>query len=149
MSSRPTRFLLVEDDDAHAELILMTLAENQISNPVDRVSDGEAALAYVRGEGSYANRLPPDIILLDLKLPKIDGHEVLAQLKADEKLRAIPVVVLTTSATEVDKAKAYYSHANSYLIKPIDFEKFRQMVMDLRMYWSVWNEPPRQLLPAH
>ena len=149
MSSRPTRFLLVEDDDAHAELILMTLAENQISNPVDRVSDGEAALAYVRGEGSYANRLQPDIILLDLKLPKIDGHEVLAQLKADEKLRAIPVVVLTTSATEVDKAKAYYNHANSYLVKPIDFEKFRQMVMDLRMYWSVWNEPPRQLLPAH
>ena len=149
MSSRPTRFLLVEDDDAHAELVLMTLAENQISNPVDRVSDGEAALAYVRGEGSYANRLQPDIILLDLKLPKIDGHEVLAQLKADEKLRAIPVVVLTTSAAEVDKAKAYYNHANSYLIKPIDFEKFRQMVMDLRMYWSVWNEPPRQLLPAH
>jgi len=149
MSSRPARFLLVEDDDAHAELILMTLAENQISNPVDRVSDGEAALAYVRGEGSYANRLQPDIILLDLKLPKIDGHEVLAQLKADEKLRAIPVVVLPTSATEVDQATAYYSHANSYLIKPIDFEKFRQMVMDLRMYWSVWNEPPRQLLPAH
>jgi len=149
MSSRPTRFLLVEDDDAHAELILMTLAENQISNPVDRVSDGEAALAYVRGEGSYANRLQPDIILLDLKLPKIDGHEVLAQLKADEKLRAIPVVVLTTSAAEVDKAKAYYKHANSYLIKPIDFEKFRRMVMDLQMYWSVWNELPRQLLPAH
>ena len=142
MSSRPTRFLLVEDDDAHAELVRMAIAENQISNPVDRVSDGEAALAYVRREGSYANRLPPDIILLDLKLPKIDGHEVLNQLKADEKLRAIPVVVLTTSAAETDKAKAYYRHANSYLVKPVDFGKFHQMIKDLKLYWCVWNEPP-------
>ena len=148
MSAEPICFLLVEDDDGHAELVRMALTDNQVANRVDRVSDGSQALAYVRREGDYADCPQPDVVLLDLKLPKVDGHEVLAQLKADEKLRAIPVVVLTTSAAEADKAKAYYNYANSYLVKPFNFEKFHQMIKDLKLYWSVWNEPPRQLPTA-
>lgn len=141
MNSIPIRFLLVEDDDAHAELVLLAMAENQISNPVDHVRDGEAALAFVRREGIYADRPPPDIILLDLNLPKIDGHEVLRQLKADEKLRSIPVVIMTTSASEADKVKAYHHYTNGYLVKPVDFDQFHQMIKALHLYWSVWNEP--------
>jgi CheY-like chemotaxis protein len=125
----------------HAELIQMTLAESRIGNTFDRVSDGEEALAYLRREGAYTNKPQPDVVLLDLKLPKVDGHEVLAQIKSDESLRRISVVVLTTSQSEADKVKAYYNHANSYLTKPIDFGRFQQMVKDLELYWGVWNQP--------
>jgi CheY-like chemotaxis protein len=131
----------VEDDDAHAKLVLLAMSENQISNPMDRVCDGEAALAFVRREGIYADCLQPNIILLDLNLPKIDGHEVLKQLKADETLRHIPVVIMTTSVSEADKIKAYYGYANSYLVKPVGLEQFRQMIKALNLYWAVWNEP--------
>jgi CheY-like chemotaxis protein len=141
MNARLVHFLLVEDDDDHAELIQMTLAESRIGNTFDRVSDGEEALAYLRREGAYTDKLRPDVVLLDLKLPKVDGHEVLAQIKSDESLRGIPVVVLTTSHSEADKAKAYYNHANSYLVKPVDFDRFQQMVKDLKLYWGVWNQP--------
>ena len=141
MTTRPRHFLLVEDDDAHAELILLGLEEYQVANTVDRVADGAAALAYVRREGEHAHARLPDVILLDLRLPKVDGHEVLEVLKADDDLRAIPVVVLSTSATDADKARAYRNHANSYLVKPLDFEKFQQMIRELKLYWAVWNEP--------
>ncbi len=120
----------------------MALAQNRVANTVDRVADGEQALAYLRREGSFREAPRPDIILLDLKLPGIDGHEVLAVLKKDPSLCCIPVVVLTTSAAEADRARAYYNHANSYLTKPVDFEKFNQMVQDLKLYWCVWNQPP-------
>ena len=142
MSPKPIRILLVEDDDAHAELIQDTLEENHVTNGIDRVSDGEQALAYLRQEGAYATRPCPDLILLDLRLPKLDGHEVLEVLKNHETLRKIPVVVLTTSAAEADKVRAYHNHANSYLIKPVNFEKFHEMIMGLKLYWSVLNEPP-------
>ena len=141
MNSRLVHFLLVEDDDDHAELIQMTLAESRIGNTFDRVSDGEEALAYLRREGAYADKPQPDVVLLDLKLPKVDGHEVLAQIKSDESLRRISVVVLTTSQSEADRAKAYYNHANSYLTKPVDFGRFQQMIKDLKLYWGVWNQP--------
>ena len=141
MNARLVHFLLVEDDDDHAELIQMTLAESRIGNTFDRVSDGEEALAYLRREGAYTDKPQPDVVLLDLKLPKVDGHEVLAQIKSDELLRGIPVVVLTTSHSEADRAKAYYNHANSYLVKPVDFDRFQQMVKDLKLYWGVWNQP--------
>lgn len=142
VSAKPIRFLLVEDDDGHAELVQMALTDNHVTDRVDRVNDGTQALAYLRREGDYSDCLQPDVVLLDLKLPKVDGHEVLAQLKADEKLRAIPVVVLTTSAAEVDKAKAYYNYANSYMTKPVDFHKFHEMIKEIGLYWSVWNNPP-------
>ena len=140
MTTRPRHFLLVEDDDAHAELILLGLEENRVANTVDRVADGAAALAYVRREGDHAHARRPDVILLDLRLPKVDGHEVLEVLKTDDDLRAIPVVVLSTSATEADKARAYHNHANSYLVKPVEFEKFQQMIQEFKLYWAVWNE---------
>ena len=141
MNARLVHFLLVEDDDDHAELIQMTLAESRIGNTFDRVSDGEEALAYLRREGAYTDKRQPDVVLLDLKLPKVDGHEVLAQIKSDESLRRISVVVLTTSQSEADRAKAYYNHANSYLTKPVDFGRFQQMIKDLKLYWGVWNQP--------
>jgi CheY-like chemotaxis protein len=143
MSDTLVRFLLVEDDDDHAELVQLALGENRIANTVDRVRDGAEAMAYLRQEGAFADKDLPNVVLLDLKLPKIDGHEVLAQIKTDDELRSIPVVVLTTSQAEADKAKAYYNHANSYLIKPVDFENFHRMIKDLELYWGVWNQRPQ------
>lgn len=140
MSTKLIRFLLVEDDDDHAELVQMALANNRVANEVERVKDGAEAMDYLRQSGDFAGKPRPDIVLLDLKLPKIDGHEVLQQLKVDESLRNIPVVVLTTSQAEADKAKAYYNHANSYLTKPVDFDRFQQMVSDLKLYWGMWNQ---------
>lgn len=134
-------FLLVEDDDDHAEIVLRTLQRNRVGNTFDRVHDGADALAYVRRQGRFADAKRPDVVLLDLKLPKVNGHEVLAAIKEDPDLCSIPVVVLTTSSAETDRAKAYRHHANSYLVKPINFSRFRQMVSDLSLYWGVWNQP--------
>ncbi|HOW72536.1 MAG TPA: response regulator [Phycisphaerae bacterium] len=142
MTPRPTRFLLIEDDDDHAELIHMALAENHVVNRLDRLSDGAAAVDYLLNGVKKGREPRPDIILLDLKLPKVDGHEVLVQIKQDPSLKTIPVVVLTTSQAEADRLKAYANHANSYLSKPMDFDKFHQMIKDLDLYWSVWNQPP-------
>ena len=140
MESKLLNFLLVEDDMDHAEIVLRTLQRNRVANHLAHVTDGAEALAYLRREGKYADSPHPDIILLDLKLPKLDGHEVLAQVKEDVELRKIPVVILTTSNAETDRAKAYAYHANSYIVKPINFTRFRQMVKDLSLYWGVWNE---------
>jgi len=139
---RPIHFLLVEDEQAHAELVLMSLDDNQVTNTIEHVTDGELALAYLRNEGVFAESTRPDVILLDLKLPKVDGLEVLEQIKADEQLCTIPVVILTTSANEADREKAYKHHVNSFVTKPVDFSKFQQMVKDLSLYWTVWNQPP-------
>lgn len=121
---------------------MMALAQNRVTNTVFRVSDGEEALAYLRHRPPYADCPRPDVVLLDLKLPRVDGHEVLQHLKDDPDLSLIPVVVLTTSAAEADRARAYQNHANSYLVKPVDFDKFNQMVQDLKLYWCIWNQPP-------
>ena len=139
MSLKSLHFLLVEDDDAHAELVGMALQENGVKTTVDRVRDGEEALAYLRREGDYAEAARPDVILLDLKVPKMDGLEVLASIKEDPTLRRIPVLVMTTSDAEADRARAYYNHANSYLVKPADFEKFHAMIRDMKYYWAAWN----------
>jgi CheY-like chemotaxis protein len=141
MDERLLHFLLVEDDDDHAAIVLRTLQRNRISNTVDRVADGEQALAYLRQQPPYADRPRPDVILLDLKLPRLDGHEVLSTIKSEPGLRTIPTVVLTTSDAEIDRHRAYDNHANSYLVKPVDFQRFRQMVEDLNLYWGVWNRP--------
>ncbi|GMU24683.1 MAG: two-component system response regulator [Phycisphaerae bacterium] len=142
MESRSTHFLLVEDNNAHAKLVILQLADPQAGITVDRVSDGSEALDYLQGKGSFASRSRrPDVVLLDLKLPKVDGHEVLRQLKSDESLRTIPVVVLTTSTAHVDKTLAYENFANSYLTKPLDFDKFQEMMESIKLYWSRWNQP--------
>lgn len=135
------RFLLVEDDPDHADLIVRALADQRVSNQFDHVTDGEAAIRFLRQEAPYENAGRPDVILLDLNLPKLNGHDVLKMIKEDPELKSIPVVVLTTSAAEADRAKAYQNHANSYLSKPIDFNQFHDMIKDLKMYWGVWNLP--------
>ncbi|MFI4873266.1 MAG: response regulator [Phycisphaerales bacterium JB061] len=140
--AKPVHFLLVEDDNAHAELVTMSLVENNVANTIQRVSDGEQALKYLKREGEYADADRPDLILLDLKLPKIDGLEVLERIKSDDDLHSIPVVVLTTSSHERDVNTAYNNYANSYLTKPVDFSQFHKMIRDLGLYWSVWNAPP-------
>lgn len=139
---RPVEFLLVEDDPAHAELIMLTLEDHGVLNGVNHARDGAEALAYLRRQGEHANAPRPDVILLDLMLPKVNGHEVLAQIKNDEDLKSIPVVILTTSENEIDRAQAYKGHANSYLSKPVNFERFQDMVKELNLYWTVWNHPP-------
>ena len=141
MTQRLVHFLLVEDDDAHAKLISRTLEQNRISNRLDRVVDGEAALEFLEQRGAFADARRPDIVLLDLKLPKLDGHEVLGRIKGNPRLASLPVVVLTTSDAEADRLRAYELHANSYLVKPVDFERLRQMVADLSLYWGLWNRP--------
>jgi CheY-like chemotaxis protein len=141
VNHKPVHFLLVEDDDDHAELVMMgLLAENGTVKTADRVRDGEEAISYLKRQGRYANRPRPNIVLLDLKLPKVDGYEVLAAIKNDSDLRSIPVVVLTTSQAPEDKARAYRGHANSYLAKPMDFGEFTRMIKDLSQYWTVWNQ---------
>jgi CheY-like chemotaxis protein len=142
MNDRRARLLLVEDDDAHAELVQLALEDTRASTAVTRLSDGAAALAYLRREPPHENRPRPDLVLLDLKLPKIDGLEVLQKIKADERLRHIPVVILTTSHAEVDRAAAYAHHANSYLVKPADCDSFHRMMLSAWDYWSKWNTPP-------
>lgn len=132
-------YLLIEDDLDHAELIRRTLIRYRPETVVEHVGDGAQALAYLRQQGPYKDRSMPDVILLDLKLPKMDGHEVLAEIKQDEQLRRIPVVVLTTSDAASDRARAYQLYANSYLVKPLDFDQFQQMISVMQQYWGRWN----------
>ncbi len=145
MNGEAVIILLVEDDPNHAELILRGLQDNHVANQIHHVMDGEAALDYLFRRGEYADseKSPrPHLILLDLRLPKIDGQEVLEEIKADEELRRIPVVVLTTSEAERDLVRAYHNHANSYLVKPVEFAQFTQMMRDLGFYWLYWNRRP-------
>jgi hypothetical protein len=142
MTKKLVTFLLVEDDDTHAHLVGRSLDKARIANEVFRAADGVEAMRFLRQEGEHADKPRPDVVLLDLKLPKMDGHEVLAAIKDDSQLKLIPVVIMTTSDEETDREKAYAHQANSYVVKPVDFDKFRQMVNDLCLYWGVWNESP-------
>lgn len=142
MQSKTRHVLLVEDNNGHADLISMTLNEADAVGTIDRVEDGEQAMSYVRREGRFAEKPRPDVILLDLKLPKVDGHQVLHFLKSHPDLRTIPVIILTTSGNDTDKRRAYDDHANSYLVKPYAFEDFHELVQQLQTYWCGWNELP-------
>ena len=141
MHDQAVHLLLVEDEDAHAMIIERSVLGSGERATMARVHDGVQALDYVRRQGEFQNRPPLDLILLDLELPGMHGHEVLRTLKADDDLKMIPVVVLTTSDAEQDRRKAYGLHANSYLVKPTDFEQFRQMMGAVTSYWGVWNRP--------
>lgn len=141
MHDQAIHLLLVEDDDAHAMLVERSVLGSGEPATIDRVHDGVAAVAYVRRQGQFQNRPRLDLILLDLELPLMHGHEVLKTLKADDDLKMIPVVVLTTSDAELDRHKAYSLHANGYLVKPTDFGQFRQMIGAVTSYWGVWNRP--------
>jgi CheY-like chemotaxis protein len=146
MGSKPVTVLLVEDEPAHAEIVRRNFINFRIvDRPVElvHVDDGQKALNYLfrREEYHDPSQSPrPNLILLDLRLPKVDGLEVLTTIKADADLARLPVVILTTSAAEADMAKAYGNHANSYLVKPMDLSQFRKLMNDLSFYWLVWNQ---------
>jgi CheY-like chemotaxis protein len=148
MSGEPILVMLVEDNADHAELVVRTLEDHKIANKVRHFLDGQSALDYLFHRGEYSdpvNHARPHVILLDLRLPRVDGIDVLKTIKEDEQLKSIPVVVLTTSEAEKDVAKAYYNHANSYLVKPVGFEEFKQMMDDLGFYWLSWNINPNTM----
>ena len=147
VESRLTKFLLVEDDDDHAAIVMRSLRSENASNLIDRATNGVEAIQYLRGQGRFQGMLLPDVILLDLKLPKKDGHEVLAEIKQDERLAVIPIVVLSTSDAETDRMQAYQLHANSYLVKPLNHDDFKKMIRDMSLYWGNWNRAPRIAQP--
>ena len=136
--------LLVEDDPADVLLIEEAFADNKVRNRLHRVADGVEALQFLRREGAYADAPRPDLVLLDLNLPRKDGREVLAEVKADDSLRQIPVVVLTTSKAEEDVLRSYRLHANAYVTKPVDFERFIEVVRQIDEFFvTVVKLPPR------
>jgi two-component system, response regulator len=138
--------LLVEDNPDDVELTLRALIKKNIINPVHVVSDGAEALDFLYARGKYQDcdiNHKPKVILLDLKLPKVDGLEVLRIIKGDERLKTIPVVILTSSREEQDIVKSYQLGVNSYIVKPVDFEKFADAVSNLGLYWLLLNQPPR------
>jgi two-component system response regulator len=137
--------LLVEDNPDDEELTLLALKKNHIENAVIVARDGVEALDYLFGTGKFASRDPvhlPEVVLLDLKLPKVDGLEVLCRIRADPRTKLLPVVMLTSSLEEVDVLKCYHSGANSYVRKPVDFAQFMEAVQHLGLYWLVLNNPP-------
>ena len=137
--------LLVEDNPDDEELTLRALARNNIGNQVVVMRDGQEAVDWLEGTGAYAGRDPNDVpalILLDLKLPKIDGLDVLRRLRATPRTAIVPVVILTSSKEDRDRAEGYYGGANSYVQKPVDFSSFVDAVRQLGMYWLMLNEPP-------
>jgi CheY-like chemotaxis protein len=145
MIGEPILVMLVEDNIDHAELVIRTLEEHRIANTVRHFLDGQSALDYLFQRGEFLNRtdnIRPHVILLDLRLPRVDGIDVLKAIKEDDNLKTIPVVVLTTSEAEKDVAKAYYNHANSYLVKPVGFDEFKRLMDDLGFYWLSWNTHP-------
>jgi CheY-like chemotaxis protein len=143
------RILLVEDDRRDIELTLEALSSHNLVNEVVVVEDGTEAMDYLRQQGLYALRSPgnPAVILLDLKLPKLDGLEVLQAIRSDEALRLIPVVMLTSSAEERDLVQSYRLGANGYVVKPLDFKEFVTVVASLGVFWAAINRPPP--MPSH
>lgn len=143
MNKNPT-ILLVEDNPDDEALTLRALAQGKIRNEVFVVRDGQEALDYLFCEGAYEGRATgnPQCVLLDLKLPKVDGHEVLRMIRANEKTKLIPVVILTSSAEESDLVQGYTIGANSYVVKPVDMAQFTDAVQSLQLYWLVINESP-------
>jgi CheY-like chemotaxis protein len=138
------RILIVEDDPKDLELTLTALEEHHLANEVVVARDGEEALDYLHRRGSFKLRSEgnPAVVLLDLKLPKVDGLEVLRQIRSDERLKLLPVVVLTSSREEKDMVTSYELGVNAYVVKPVDFQAFVNAIKELGMFWAVINEPP-------
>ena len=145
--SQPINLLLVEDNDAHAEMVKRSFEQHEIANRIHHVDDGQKALDYIFNQGEYSDseKYPsPQCILLDLRLPKVDGLEVLRRIKSDQSTKRIPVVVLTTSSADKDIVMSYEYHANSYVVKPMDFDKFEGLMEELGYYWLDWNQNPQR-----
>jgi two-component system, chemotaxis family, response regulator Rcp1 len=139
----PIEILLVEDNPGDVELTRSALQRAKVRNALHVVEDGEEAMAFLRREGEYANSPRPDVILLDLNLPRMDGREVLAEVKSDPELMDIPVVVLTTSSAEQDIVRSYKLHANCYITKPVDLDQFIEVVRSIQDFWlTVVKLPP-------
>jgi CheY-like chemotaxis protein len=138
------RILLAEDNERDVELTLAALEKSGLANEVDVVHDGEEVLDYLHGKNAFAGRGPelPVVILLDLKMPKVDGLQALKAIKADPRLRAIPVVMLTSSREEQDLVESYNHGVNAYVVKPVDFKQFYETVRQLGVFWALINEPP-------
>lgn len=146
VTANEIEILLVEDNPDDVELTLRALRKHNLANNVQVVRDGAEALEFIFGTGAYAGRdinHKPRVIFLDLKLPKVDGLEVLRKVKADERTKTIPVVVLTSSHEERDVVESYKLGVNSYITKPVDFDKFVLTVKELGFYWLLLNKPPR------
>jgi len=142
----PVEILLVEDNQNDAELAMHALKKHKLANRIEIVRDGAEALDFVFARGAYGHRdinQTPRVVLLDLKLPKVDGLEVLRQIKADPRTRKIPVVVLTSSREERDVMESYNLGVNSYILKPVDFQQFTEAVRTIGLYWLLLNEPPK------
>jgi CheY-like chemotaxis protein len=144
-NGRAVEILLVEDNPGDVRLTREALKDAKVVNNLSVVADGEAALEFLRRRGKYATAPRPDIVLLDLNLPRKDGREVLEEIKRDEALMTIPVVVLTTSKAEEDIVRSYRLHANCYITKPVDFGRFMEVVRQLENFWlAVVHLPPRE-----
>ncbi len=145
VSADAVDILIVEDNPHHLELALRALEKRHLANKVIVARDGAEALDFIFGTGAYADRDVtdrPKVVLLDLKLPKVDGLEVLRRIKSDERTKVIPVVVMTSSQEERDIVESYELGVNSYMIKPVDFDKFLDCIAELGLYWLVCNKPP-------
>lgn len=146
LNGRPINLLLVEDDPAHAEIVKRSLAEFRVANRLVHLEDGQAAMDYLQRRPEYADLSVyprPDLVLLDLRIPKVDGLEVLRRMRQDPELQRMPTVILTTSKADMDLAEAYRNGASSYLAKPVDFEKFARLMEVFGFYWLMWNEFPK------
>jgi len=144
LTLKPATVLLVEDNQDDIELTLEALQDSKVRMEIDTVSDGMSAMAYLRREGKYAGKPRPDLILLDLNLPLMDGREVLKEIREDHELTDIPVVVLTTSDDEGDILKAYKLHANCYITKPVDFARFTEIIRQVEGFWLQLVKLPRR-----
>lgn len=145
--SRKLNVLIAEDNEDHQVLISYSLQRADICQRIDQVPDGEKALQFLRREGEYINAQRPDIIFLDINMPRLNGLEVLEALKTDATLKRIPVIILSTSNAESDRTAAYELHANSYLVK--EFDKLQEMMAEVGKYWSTWNKMPPELDPEY
>lgn len=145
MNPNEQEILLVEDSPSDAKLTMMAMKEGNITNKIVHLKDGEEALNYIFSEGPYADRpmVNPILILLDLKMPKVNGIEVLRKIKADERTKTIPVVVFSSSQEDPDVKECYALGVNSYIVKPMEFDEFSKVVTDLGLYWSLLNHVPQ------